>query len=433
MNYRKFYTALFFILLFLPVNIFSLDIYKEALNNPFPSEICLDKFNKTTNIDSYNQEELDNIKISLITITPGDPVYSWFGHSAIMVEQEDITSLIYDYGVFSFNSDNFIENFMLGKMYYLLLPSNTDYRLAQAYEEDIEVRKLELLLPNNKKLDIVNFLNYNSKDENRTYLYDFYLDNCATRIRDILNWVSGGDFKKWAENQYSPYTYRILSTKELSRSYFINWCLTAFLGPSCDLQTNSWENMFLPQYLEKSIIEYSGIETNEVILYKSESSTSFNSFNKAKHNILFYALFSFILAFFALFLKTIKQDKDSRLYGIFNIIINLFLLIISLAITFFVFYSNITATYNNENIFFLNPIITSLLFITSFLTLSKKENSTVKFITYERLCSVYSIYLLIYLVAKCASPDLLNQQNFVIIIPLFIYFSFQGLLLRTKN
>ncbi len=433
MTYRKFFTTFLLLLLFLSNNIFSLDIYKEALDNPFPSEKNLNEFNQISNIESYDQEALDNIKISLITITPGDPVYSWFGHSAIMVEQEGITSLIYDYGVFSFNSDNFVENFLLGKMYYLLLPSNTDYRLAQAIEEEREIRKLEILLPNNKKLDIVNFLNFNSQDDNRTYLYDFYLDNCATRIRDILNWVSDGEFKEWALNQYSPYTYRSLSSKELSRSYFINWCLNAFLGPSTDYQTNNWENMFLPQYLEQYIIEYNGFNTKEIVINKSNNTTSFNSFNKQKHNILFYSLFSLLISIIALFLKTKKQDNDSRLYGFLNLIINLFLLIIALTISFFVFYSNITAAFNNENILILNPIISTLIFLTSFLTLSKKENSNVKLITYEKLCTVYSLYLLIYLILKCAISDVLIQQNFIIIIPLFIYYSFQGLLLRTKN
>ncbi|MGD1822299.1 MAG: DUF4105 domain-containing protein [Pleomorphochaeta sp.] len=430
-NYK--FVALLVLLLCITNNIFSLNIEKEPLPNPFPSEENLSSFEKITNIDLYDTLELDKIKVSLITITPGKPVYSWFGHSAIMVEQDDNISIVYDYGIFNFSSENFVENFMFGKMYYLLLPSEASVRFEQPIEDNRAISKVELNIPNNKKLDIVNFLNYNAQKENRTYLYDFYLDNCATRIRDILNWASDGEFKEWATTQNSHYSYRYLSSNELSRSYFVNWVLNSFLGENSDVDITLWESMFLPEYLESATIDFQEFNSTQTIINETNSTSTFNSFSRFKNHLILYTLIGLILGLLGLFFKVLKQDKELPFFGIYNIIINLFLFIISLVITFFVFYSNITAAWNNENIFFLNPIIFIFPLILSILTLSKKEFSMHRVILYEIFCSIYSFYLVVFIIIKNIIPETLIQDNYIIIVPLFLFYVLQGALLKTKN
>ncbi len=426
--------SIFLILFFcVSVNIFSLNITKTPLVNPFPSQENLNNFTKTTSLDGYDLSELDDTKISLITITPGKEIYSWFGHSAILIEQKDKKAIVYDYGVFSFNSDNFYEHFLEGKMYYLLIPSYADSRLQVAIDEDRTVSKVELNIPNEKKIDIINFLNYNSQSDNNTYLYDFYTDNCATRIRDIFNWATDNEFKQWAQNQYTPFSFRDLSIKQLDNSLFVNWVLNSFLGPSCDVKNSAWENMFSPEFLEKSIMEYEGFNANKTIIYSSNTSTSFNEFRRTKHHLLFYSAIGLLLGLIGLLLKTFKQDNELALYGIFNSIILLFLLIISLFIFYFVFFSNIQPTYNNENIFFFNPIIYLILFISSLTTISSKKDSTFRLFVFEKLISLYSLYLIVFIVVKNILTTNLYQQNYTIILPLFLFFSIQGILLTTKR
>lgn len=433
MSIKKINICLFLLFIFISSNIFSVDAFRKPLINPFPSQENLEKFEKTDNIDLYDKEELDAIKISLITTTPGEPIYSWFGHSAIMVEQKDKEPIIYDYGIFNFDSENFYENFLLGKMYYLLLPSYANTRFLQPIEENRAITKVELNISDNKKLDIINFLQFNSQEQNRTYLYDFYIDNCATRIRDIFNWIDDNNFQEWASNQYTPFTYRNLSTKELDNSYFVNWVLNAFLGPSCDENITAWETMFLPEYLEKILIDYTNIDTTQSIINKNTMTSTFSSFPKHKHHLLFYSLIGLILGLIGLFLKTLKQDHELKIYGIYNSILILFLFIISLFIYFFVFHSNIQAAWNNENIYFLNPIIYFMMLVLSLRTLSKSKNSVHKLIVYEKFCTIYSTYLVLFIILKNIIPDTLYQQNYTIIIPIFIFFSVENLLFRTNN
>jgi hypothetical protein len=411
----------------------SISLQKTQLPNPFPSEENLQNFEKTTNLDQFDKEALDNIEISLITIAPADPIYSWFGHSAILVQQDENTSIIYDYGIFSFNSENFYKNFLQGKMYYLLLPSYAENRMEIPIEENRTVTKVKLNIADEKKVDIINFLNYNARSENNTYLYDFYVDNCATRIRDIVNWITDGDFEDWAKEQYTPYTYRILSTEELDRSLFVNWVLNSFLGKNCDINITTWEAMFAPQYLEQAFLDYEKLNPEASVVYQTDDSTTFDKVSSKSLHLLFYTLISVFLSIIALVLKKLKQDKKWRLYGIYNSIIIFFLLIVSLGITYLTLFSHIQPAWYNENIFFLNPVIVLILFYYSLNTLHKKKKSTRRLMKFEKVSFIYSIYLLIFIIAKNIFSNVLFQQNYIILVPLFIFFFIQSFILNTKR
>jgi len=425
-----------FLLLFLVLS--STQLYSNTINNtplvnPFPSEENLNNFEKVDSLNLYNENELDNIEISLITIAPGDPIYGWFGHSAILVQQKDQSSIIYDYGIFSFNSKNFYKNFIMGKMYYLLMPSLKNQRLSLPKEDDRTINKVVLNISDKNKVNIINFLNFNSQDENNTYLYDFYIDNCATRIRDIFNWVSDDDFKTWAQNQYTPFTFRILSTEQLDKSLAINWVLNSFLGSDCDKPTSTWENMFAPHYLEQAVIDYQKFNTDISKIYESESASTFDNEYEITHHLLFYAFIGLILGLIGLSFKQLKQDKKSRIFGIYNSVLTLFLLIISGCITFLMFFSHIQFAWNNENILFLNPLFCGILFISSLSTIKKKKRSTRNLIIYERLCNVYSVYLMVFIIVKVIYSDIFIQQNFIIIIPILLFFFVQSFILFTRR
>ncbi len=414
-------------------SLMSANLKPNDLINPFPSEENLSNFEKVDNVLKYDKTFIDSLQISLITISPGKPLYSWFGHSAIMVTQGEDTSIIFDYGVFNFNSDNFYKNFILGKMYYSLVPSPSEYRLALPKEDEREITKTVLNLSDEDKLNVLNFLNFNIKSENSTYLYDFYLDNCATRIRDIISWTTDNDFKKWATNKETPYTFRNLSTQELERSLFVNWVLNSFLGRNTDDYITVWDTMFLPQYLEKAIYDYEKVNTSVSSIYKSENSTKFNSKSPIKQHLLTYTLIGLILGGIALFLKTQRKRKKKRILGIYNSIIIFFLLVISSCITFLNFFSNIPPAWFNENILFLNPVIYTILFVLSLQTISQKRNATKKMIRFERASIIYTMYLLVYFFTKLLIPSVLFQQNFIIIIPILLFFSFQIFIRSTQR
>lgn len=127
----------------------------------------------------------DSIRISLLTCAPGEEIYSLFGHTAIRYEEPARgIDRVYNYGLFSFNTPNFILRFALGKTDYQL--GVEDYRrFAAEYEyfgRSVWQQTLNLTVEEQQQL--ITLLEENYRPENRIYRYNFFYDNCATRPRD---------------------------------------------------------------------------------------------------------------------------------------------------------------------------------------------------------------------------------------------------------
>jgi hypothetical protein len=119
-------------------------------------------------------------------------LYSWFGHAAIVVWQPGGHGVMYDYGVFDTQQKGFYWNFIRGRMLYNIWATDADWRLELEMEGGRSVVEYRLDLPPQAKYQIMEFLKRNALEENNTYLYHFYKDNCATRLRDIIDAATGG-------------------------------------------------------------------------------------------------------------------------------------------------------------------------------------------------------------------------------------------------
>jgi hypothetical protein len=411
--------------------IFSLSILDKPLTDPFESEVELKNFDRLDHLSDADNQYLDNSSISLLTKDPGKDIYSWFGHTSILIETPQ-SSIIYDYGVFSFDSDNFYTNFLQGKMYYLLYVSYLDQSLtiSKSQERSVDIIKLEI--NNEQKASIINFLNYNSQDSNRTYLYDFYKDNCATRIRDIFNWITEDDFKTWAQNKKSTGTFRELANRSLSKNPLIFWCLNSLQGQAADEVGSVWDDMYLPTHLQMAVRNYEKLGNTELSLYKSEIAPPPVE-NENNNHILLYSIFSLIISLVALAFKRAKQIRNSKIYGIFNIIILSFLLIITSAIFFLSFFSSINAAWYNENLVFLNPLTIIMMMILAIRILSKKKEPLKKIIQFERGSRWYAHIIFVLFILKLIFSATLFQNNLNIMLPIWIYFITQGTMLRSKK
>ncbi len=127
------------------------------------------------------------MQISLLTCTPGKELYATFGHSAIrVIDSNSVTDLVYNYGTFDFNDPNFYTKFVKGQLnYYLSVEYFTNFKFDyQAENRGITEQILNLSAAD--KIKLRSALNENLKEENRFYLYDFFLDNCTTRLRDLI-------------------------------------------------------------------------------------------------------------------------------------------------------------------------------------------------------------------------------------------------------
>ncbi|MDG2448849.1 MAG: DUF4105 domain-containing protein, partial [Saprospiraceae bacterium] len=127
-------------------------------------------------------------RVSLLTCDPGEEIYTLFGHSAIWVyDRETNTNKVYNYGTFDYNAPNFTINFLRGKLLYWLATEEGNNFLAtyNYYQRSIKENKFQL---DSVQMNLLyNALEENALGKNRAYLYDFFFDNCSTRIGDMLD------------------------------------------------------------------------------------------------------------------------------------------------------------------------------------------------------------------------------------------------------
>ena len=135
----------------------------------------------------------DSLRISLLTCTAGEEIYTLFGHTAIRCENlTRKTDVVYNYGVFDFSSGGFVLRFALGETDYRLDKSRTDYFTYAYYYYGRDIRQQVLNLTQAEKERLVALLEENYRPENRVYRYNFFYDNCSTRPRDKVEEATEG-------------------------------------------------------------------------------------------------------------------------------------------------------------------------------------------------------------------------------------------------
>ena len=192
----------------------------------------------------------DTLRISLLTCSPGDEIYSAYGHSAVrVVDQKRGYDLVFNYGTFDFGTPYFIPKFLCGTLDYMLSVSSYQ-RFIRAYErERRDVVESELILSTEERADLEQFLFRNMQPENRFYRYDFFFDNCATRIRDLVFRISGRDvsaFQKADEDE----TFRDCLHLYVGQERWYGQGIDLILGTRADQDTSDYEKAMLPGFLE---------------------------------------------------------------------------------------------------------------------------------------------------------------------------------------
>jgi Domain of unknown function (DUF4105) len=190
-------------------------------------------------------------EISLITVSPGEELYSMYGHSAIRVnDPAQGIDYVFNYGTFDFNTPNFYVKFVQGKL---------PYQLSVGYFEDLQQHSIRdnrsvveqvLNLSAQEKQKVVDFLAYNYQPENRSYLYDFFFDNCATRIRDVFKRGMGEALQFPATTTLeNPMSFRQLVGIYQQPHPWVDLGVDLAMGLPADAQASPWQIMFLPDYL----------------------------------------------------------------------------------------------------------------------------------------------------------------------------------------
>ncbi|GAB2825450.1 DUF4105 domain-containing protein [Ferruginibacter profundus] len=205
-------------------------------------------------------QDSSHLRISLLTCTPGDELYSTFGHSAYRIVDssrsfnDNFRDVVYNYGTFNFDDDGFYLKFVRGKLlYYVSAESFIDFRdTYQSTNRGITEQVLDLTAT--EKTTIQYFLNNNLREENRYYKYDFFFDNCTTRLRDILKKNHDSAFTvKPVMPLGTTFRQAIYQYLDKNDKQWSKLGIDILLGQPCDRIMTAEQMQFLPDNLMKSL------------------------------------------------------------------------------------------------------------------------------------------------------------------------------------
>jgi uncharacterized protein DUF4105 len=215
----------------------------------------------------------ESLTVYLMTMGPGKHVWERFGHNAIWIHDPVRgTDQAYNYGLFDFRQENFLLRFAQGQMWYWMqgFPAQSYVESYRRANRSVWVQELEMPAPARRELQ--QFLEWNERPENRFYHYDYYLDNCSTRVRDALDRVLGGVIRNHTARLPTGKTYRFHTLRLTANDPPIYTSLLLALGHPVDRPISAWEEMFLPLAIQEHLrsIHVPGPDGRELPLVKSE-------------------------------------------------------------------------------------------------------------------------------------------------------------------
>jgi len=193
-------------------------------------------------------QNADSADVYMITCAPGTASYSIYGHTALRINIRDTEfDMVYNWGIFDFSTPNFVYRFAKGRLDYLLGAYSYKRFLQEYVSEGRSVWSQKLNLTKAEKERLFVLINENLRPENIKYRYDFFFDNCATRVRDIVAASA-------ADTVIFPLKEKSLSFRQLIDPYqkvlpWLDLGADMLLGLQADRKASVADEMFLPMFL----------------------------------------------------------------------------------------------------------------------------------------------------------------------------------------
>ena len=201
------------------------------------------------------------LTVTLLTMGVGEQVWEQFGHNAIWLHVARPSSAggsfdaVYHWGLFDSSQPYFIPRFLKGRMLYSMGGFALDGTLEEYRARDRSVVAQELDLTNRQKIALRDFIRWNDTPQHREYYYDYYRDNCSTRVRDALDRALGGIIKATFASRMTSQTYRSHTLRLTQVGPWLATGIDIGLGRRGDRKLSAWDEMFLPAKLHDYIRE----------------------------------------------------------------------------------------------------------------------------------------------------------------------------------
>ena len=200
------------------------------------------------------QEPGAELTVSLLTIDPGESAYELFGHNGIRIRDgRSGTDLVYHWGNFSFDEPGFYGKFIRGYLIYSMAVNQFADVLYTYQQYNRSVHEQMLNLTPGQRRALQDFVLWNARPENQKYRYDYYRDNCSTRVRDAIDRAMAGVLRATLDRIQVASTDRTETQRLTYDRPFLFTGLMLAMGPNIDEQLSAWEEGFIPMKLREHV------------------------------------------------------------------------------------------------------------------------------------------------------------------------------------
>ena len=323
-------------------------------------------------IFSFSKEQdVDRYTISILTVSPGKDLADAFGHSGIRVIDRELNyDMVFNFGIYDFQAPNFYSNFIKGRPIYSLGINNYNRFLNNYKNQKRGIIEHKIQNSNDKKNTLIQLLLENSKPENRFYIYDYFNENCSTKVADLFIENLNDDSFSTQINlpKKSNDSYRSLIYQMIPKNSWGSLGIDICLGSVIDQDINYRQTFFLPSKFGKFLdkIESVNPETIESKLVLETPEVPEESvFNLTSPLLVLFFISIFII------LLTYRDFKNNKQTKVLDILIISITTMIGLLISYLWFFSDHTAASQNYNILWASPL-NILLFIDLFASKKRK-------------------------------------------------------------
>ena len=302
----------------------------------------------------------EHIVVSVLINSPGNEAYSSFGHAALRVRDTlKRIDIVANYGVFDFDAPHFIYRFVKGETDYMLAFDTFERALNGVKYENREMRELVLNLLPNERQTLVEALAENGLPQNRIYRYNFIYDNCATRLRDIIEENVTSDTEIVYHYPADGKTFRELIHEYVPENTWLGLGMDILIGVDADRPQQARFYSFLPDYLQSELEQAvridNGKEQSLVCETKILSKKSIDESDK--WSILFSPLCVSVTLFVCVLLLTCYEWYRKAKYKMVDGILYLLFSIAGFILLFMNLVSQHPLVSPNYLIFFVNPLL----------------------------------------------------------------------------
>jgi hypothetical protein len=187
------------------------------------------------------------LEVYVMTMGVGDAVWERFGHNALGIrDRATNTDVVYNWGTFSFTDIDFLPRFIRGENRYWVAANDAQLTIAYYQSINRSVWVQELNLPPATRLALRDFVEWNAREENKFYRYDYFIDNCSTRVRDALDRALGGALRRQFGAAGSGMSFREEARRLMEPDPLTYTGIDIGLGTPSDREMTQFEAMFIP-------------------------------------------------------------------------------------------------------------------------------------------------------------------------------------------